>query len=174
MTQREIKTMATGGAIGFVLGTVLGIGIAGNPFGGDKTTEVTLSPIGPNGACVLGKSTQVRVGKSKQLTWEIENYCTDGAKLVSVGNFRRDQAPVAAPDCADAGPDYPFSDANLATRTSKLEPAEAEGDGDVDPTEGRIKLKVKGRNELGDEELIYHFDVCLDGRKVDPMLVIER
>ena len=47
-------------------------------------------------------------------------------------------------------------------------------DGSIVPKRGRIKLKVKGRTELGENELTYYYDLCLDGRKADPVLVIER
>ena len=175
MTQRDLVKVATGVVIGAAIVVAVGMAFGWNPFSGDKKTEVTWSPVGPSGACVLGKSTHVRVGKGRQLSWEIKNYCTDGAKIVSVGNFRRSGTAATTDDCADAGADFPFSDpTTLATRTSTLEAAEAESNGEVDPTEGRIKLKVKGRPDLGDTELVYQFDICLDGRKVDPMLVVER
>ena len=148
--------------------------VFGFDWRGDRKTDVILSGIGTGGACELGKSSQVRVRKGKQLSWEIENYCTDGAKLVAVGNFRKDPALAVPQDCAEPGADYPFTDGNVATRTARLEAAEVEGDGEIDPTDARIKLKAKGRNELGDTELVYYFDVCLDGRKIDPKLVIER
>jgi hypothetical protein len=112
--------------------------------------------------------------KGKQLKWHIANFCPDETRTVTVGNFRTASAPSTASDCSGAGTDYPFDDATLAARTSTLDPATQKSNGSPDPSKGQIKLKAKSRDDLGENELIYHFDVCLDGTKTDPMLVFER
>ena len=172
MAQRDYVTIAGGVVVGVVLGAVLGIGFLGKDVFGNTNTEVTLSMV--DGACTLGKATQIRMHKGKQLKWEIENYCPEATRTVTVGNFRTTSAASAAGDCQAAGPDYPFDDAALAARTGTLEPARPKSNGGVDPSEGRIQLQAKSRDDLGEDELIYYFDICLDGAKADPMLVFER
>lgn len=173
MTQPDVVKVAGGVVIGAVV-VALVMAMDFNPFAGrDKQTEVTLSPRGAyGGACELGKATLVRVGKSRQLSWEIANYCTDREQVVSVGNFRKTPEPVQATNCDNIGTDYPFED--TTGRSTTIAAATADKDGNVDPESGRIKLKVKGRNDLGETPLTYYFDVCLNGTKADPVLVIER
>lgn len=172
MTQPDVVKVAGGTVVGLVIGALLFAGVSPFRGGGDEETEITLSPIGAGNACVLGKSTQIRVRKSKHVTWEIRNYCTDGDKVVWVGNFRKTEAPVGANNCESPGADYPFTEADR--RSATLKAASMDDDGSVDPTEESIKLKVKDKKDLGETELVYYFDVCLGDRKADPVLVIER
>lgn len=172
MTQSDYMRIAAGVVIGFVAAAVLGIGFLGKDVFGNTNTEVTLSSV--DGACTLGKATHLRMRKGKHLKWDIENYCPDETRTVTVGNFRTTSAASTASDCQAAGTDYPFDDAALAARTSTLDPATPKSNGGVDPSKGRIKLKAKSGDDLGENELIYYFDVCLDGTKTDPMLIFER
>lgn len=167
MTQRLVAAVAAGIAVGIALAVVFG----GSWFGaGDSDTDVTLSTV--SGKCETGKATLVRVRQSKNLKWEIENYCTEGEKVVMVGNFRTAQGPSGAANCSAAGPQYPFVDGAEALRTATLAAAQQDSDGSIDPTTGDIKLKAKGRDDL--QDTTYYFDLCVNGAIVDPMLVVER
>lgn len=165
MTQRDWTMMIAGGAvIGLVAAVPLGAGVFGVNLWGDTETEVALYAPGGGGPCTLGKAPYVRAKKGKKVIWEIANHCEGADKVVSVGNFRAASGPSSARDCRDAGADYPFTDADLAARTATV------GAG----REGDIKLKVKGRGDLGETEMTVYFDICLDGQKADPELMIER
>lgn len=168
MTQRLLIAAAAGIAVGIAIGAAF----AGSLFGiGDRSTDVMLSSV--NGACTTGKATLVRVRESKHLTWKIENYCTDTEKIVMVGNFRTSQGPSGATNCDAAGPQYPFDDQDPARRTATLAAAQQDGY-DIDPSEGRIKLKAKGKDDLDSKDPTYYFDLCVNGAIVDPMLIVER
>lgn len=170
MKQRLLVAVAAGIAVGMGLAVVFG----GTLFGaGDTDTDVTLSTV--NGKCETGKATLVRVRHSKNLTWKIENYCTDGEKTVMVGNFRTAQGPSGANNCSAAGPQFPFADEyqDQARRTATLAAAEQDSDGSIDSTKGDIKLKVKGRDDLP-QDTTYYFDLCVNGAVIDPLLIIER
>ena len=176
MVQRDLVKVALGVVVGAALVAAVGVALGVIPSRGQKTTEVTLSSEGQNGPCGLGKATLVRVGKSKHLVWDVTNYCTDGPKTVSVGNFSRTAPGTDKPlNCDNPGPDYPFAAENPnPPRSVEIPAAEINSDGSIDPKEGEIKLKVKSRGELGQEEILYYFDVCLNGEAKDPKLVIER
>jgi hypothetical protein len=164
MTQRDWVKIAGGVVIGLAVAALLGAGLFGFNVMGDTETEVTLYAPGDGGPCTLGKAPYVRAKKGKKVIWEIVNHCEGADKVVSVGNFRKASGPSGANDCSDAGADYPFKDAALSTRMATVASG---GDGD-------ITLKVKGRGDLGDEAMTVYFDICLDGRKADPELMIER
>lgn len=177
MTQRDLAKIAGGFLIGIAAAAVV-MGVFGPIFGGaDTQTDVTLSMI--DGKCEMGKATHVRVRQDKHLIWKISNYCTDGTKTVSVGNFRRIQGgPAATPAasaqgaCTEAGADYPFTPSG--ERSKELAAAGKESNGRIDPTKGTIKLRAQ--KLLGDDEepRLYAFDVCLGGVKQDPSLIFER
>ena len=169
MRQRLLVAVAAGIAVGMALAVVFG----GNLLGaGDTNTDITLSMV--NGKCQAGKATLVRVRQSKNLKWEIENYCTDQPQAVVVGNFRTAQGPSGANNCSAAGPQFPFDDADqdLTRRTANLPVAQPDSDGSIDATTADIKLKVKANNNQ--QPTTYYFDVCVNGAIVDPMLLIER
>lgn len=172
MTQRDWTRIGVGTMAGFALAALLGVVLLDVNLRGDVRTDVTLSTF--DGTCTLGKATLVRAKKGKQVIWRIANYCADAAKTVTVGNFRRTDGSSGPADCSAPGADYPFTDASLAARTGTVDPAEQDDDGSYDPSDGRIALKMKDRGDLGDEELTYHFDICLDGARSDPMLAVER
>ncbi|MEX2272201.1 MAG: hypothetical protein WD690_12045 [Vicinamibacterales bacterium] len=168
MTQHDWVRIATGAVIGIALGAVLGAGVLGMNFGGDTETDVTVSVF--DGKCTLGKADRVVVKRDKQLIWEIENYCIDGPKTVMVGNFQK-QGPSTGTNCSNPGPDYPFTDASEDARTETVKAGQQKGNLSIDPSDGKIKLKAKdGDAVLGK----YYFDICLDGQKVDPELMMER
>lgn len=169
MTQRLLVAVAAGLAVGLALGVVFGIGWPGSK---DTRSGVTLTEV--NGTCEAGKATLVRVRQSKQLKWEVENYCTSGEQIVMVGNFRTAQGPSGASNCSAAGPQFPFVDADPALRTATLAAAQKDGDGRIDGTGADIKLKAKPSNELDPNVSTYYFDLCVNGTIVDPMLVVER
>lgn len=181
MNRNDLVKVAAGVVVGVAVAAVV-LGATGRNIWGNTDTDVTLTSVA--GGCELGKATQVRVRKGKDLTWKIKNFCADGTdKIVSVGNFRLATASGAgAPGtsgtsttdaCADPGPDYPFTDASV--RTATLKAPERDGDGNVDdPTKGKITLKLKGSDVLGKNEMVLSFDICLDRRSADPTLVIER
>lgn len=169
MTQRLLVAVAAGLAVGLALGVVFGIGWPGSK---DTDTGVTLTEV--NGTCEAGKATLVRVRQSKQLKWEVENYCTGGQQVVMVGNFRTAQGPSGATNCSAAGPQFPFVDPDPALRTATLAAAQQDGDGRIDGTGADIKLKAKNRDDLDPQVSTYYFDLCVNGTVVDPMLVVER
>ena len=167
MKQRSLVAVGAGIAVGIGLAVVFGLL---SPRSRDTDTDVTLSPVG--GKCEAGKANLVRVRHSKNLKWEIANYCTD-SQQVMVGNFRTDKdRGTGITNCTAAGPQYPFADDSATLRTADLGAATQGGDG-VEPTEKDINLKVKGRDELP-QGTIYYFDLCVNGAIVDPMLIIER
>lgn len=172
MTQRDAAKIAGGVAIGIAVAVLLGVGVFGVNLSGDTKTDVTLSTI--EGACVLGKATHVRVHKGKQLIWEIENHCPGASRTISVGNFRVASGPSTANDCSNAGPDYPFADSDFTKRSSTVDAATQKSNGSYKSSDGKIKIKAKGRGDLGESEMTYYFDICLDGTKADPTLVMER
>lgn len=169
MKQRLLIAVAAGIAVGMGLAVVFGASLFG---AGDTNTDITLSAI--NGKCQAGKATLVRVRQSKNLKWEIENYCTDQPQAVVVGNFRTTQGASGAANCDAAGPQFPFDDADkdLPRRTANLPAAQPDSDGSIDATKADIKLKVKGNN--AQQPTLYYFDVCVNGTIVDPMLMVER
>ncbi len=164
MTQRDYVRIAGGVVIGLVLAALLGAGLFGVNLWGDTETDVSLYMPGAGGGCTLDKAQYVRTKKGKKVVWEIANNCEGDDKVVIVGNFRKASGPSGANDCSDAGADYPFTDASQAKRTATVA---AGGNGD-------IELKVKGRGDLGESALTLYFDICLDGQKADPELMIER
>lgn len=164
MTQRDVVKIAGGIVVGIVLAALLGAGLFGVNLGGNTETTVTLWVPGSEGPCKLGKAEYVRAKKGKRVIWEIENYCPGGPRTVTLGNFRTTSGPSGADTCDDAGADYPFTSANLQQRTAAVAP----------DSDGEISLTVKGRGDLGENELTYYFDICLDGVKADPMLEIAR
>ena len=164
MTQRDWVRVAAGVVVGLIVAALLGAGLFGVNWFGDTETDVALYTPGAGGPCTLGKAQYVRTEKGKRVIWEIANHCEGADKVVTVGNFRQAAGPSSANDCRDAGSDYPFTDADLARRTATVSSG---GEGD-------ISLKVKGRGDLGEAALTVYFDICLDGRKTDPELMIER
>ncbi len=173
MTQSDFVKVVVGVVIGVAVATVVSMGVFG--FGDNKKTEVTLSAHGQTGECEVTKAMLIRgVHKGAKLSWEIENYCPEGERTIVVGNFRTDSAPSTAANCDAAGAAYPFTDGSLNARSRTLRPAETKSNGGIKPSDGKIELKVKDRNELGDNELTYHFDICLGGTKTDPTLLVER
>lgn len=168
MTQSELTRLAIVVAISAVIAAGLGAAFGGGLFGsGDTETGVTLSAV--NGTCTIGKANIVVVRKDKQLVFELENYCTDGPKTVAVGNFQKN-APSTATNCSQAGSDYPFTDSSEAARKKEVDAAKRGSDQSIDPSDAKFKLKAQGESFAG----TYYFDICLDGTKVDPMLIVER
>jgi len=164
MTQRDVVKIAGGVIVGLVIAALLGAGVFGVNLWGDTETEVALYMPGAGGDCTLDKAQYVRTKKDKKVIWEIANHCPGADRIVTVGNFRKASGPSNANDCSDPGADYPFKESDLSKRMATVP-----SDGNRD-----IKLKVKGRDELGEEALTVYFDICLDGRKADPELVIAR
>lgn len=164
MTQRDVVRIAGGAVAGFAIAALLGAGVFGWNVWGDTETDVALYTPGTGGPCTLAKAQYVRTKKGKHVIWEVANHCEGADRIVTVGNFRKASGPSGANDCSNPGADYPFTNSDLSKRTATV-PA----DGDRD-----IKLKVKGRGDLGDQALIVYFDICMDGQVVDPELMIER
>lgn len=164
MTQRDWVKIAGGVVVGLVAAALLGAGLFGFNFMGDMTTEVVLYTPAAGGECTIAKAQYVRAKKGKKVVWEITNYCEGADKVVSVGNFRRSSGPSGATGCTSEGADYPFTDPDLKKRTATV-PSGHERD---------IDLKVKGSKDLGDDAMTVYFDICLEGRTLDPELMIER
>jgi hypothetical protein len=173
MAARDVALLASGVIVGAAVAGAIGFGLDWNLFG-DTTTAIDLRV--DSGACtVTGKQTEVQVKKNRKLTFRVKNHC-DATVTVAVGNFRTSVA-AANTDCQNAtegGATSPFTQDDEARRT-----AEDIGPGsDDDPTEKKIELKVKKREELGNDQLTYYFGICLgkrpDQRVVDPRLIIER
>lgn len=173
MTQRDLIRFIGGFVIGAAGVLLLAIVAFDIDFWGDTTSTITLAMTGPNGACEIGKETLIRAKKGKSVSWKIHNYCTgEQPRTVSVGNFRTG-ASGGGSGCSAAGPDFPFTDAD-GDRSRSVDPAETRGDGSVKPSRGTLKLHSKGRDQLGEQELTYHYDICLDGVIADPLLIYER
>lgn len=140
----------------------------------DVETPITIRKTAtePKRCAVSSKEGVVRVHKDKWLELKFSNYCDEGV-TAAVGNFRTAQNPPGLPaDCSNpyfggATPIFRESDpSDFKTMIDSGDPSHAKTK--------KIKLKVKNRGELGNDELIYYYDVCIDGAKHDPQLVIER
>lgn len=138
----------------------------------DVDTPIVLFP--QDSTCGLSAKQQtVTAHPDKWLKFEIVSYC--GSKqVVVVGNFRTVETPSPAPaNCDNAmhGDAPPiFQQDDLRRRTAELD-AGSPGD----PEDEDIKLKLKKDADLpGKGTLTYYFDVCLNGTKADPRLLVER
>lgn len=178
MATRREQAMLVGGLLGgaalAVLVAVVGFGV--DP-GGNTRSTITLRPQGPNSSCIItGKETEISVGKNKKLTWEVVNHCPT-IQTVGVGNLRAPTDISIANDCAAAVHGTvvsPFREDTLADRQVEVPAKPAL---DRRPGAKKLELKVKpknGDNGLPDEELTYIFDICLEGRKADPRLIVTR
>jgi hypothetical protein len=177
MAQNDL--VKVGGAL--VIGAVIAVAAVSVAFDltwpWEKETDVTLSvPMGGSG-CVLGKETAVRVKRNRTLVWKIRNYCTDGAKMVIVGNVRTTSAPPAG-DCSAATSgtvDYPFTEQGLSERSQAVEAGEKKSNGSIDPGDAKLRLKVRNLNiPDNDPSVTYYYDICLGDQKSDPRLEVER
>ena len=170
MSQRNVASLVGGLAAGAAAAAIAIIVMVGNPFSGDRETDVTLSATDAQAACELAKATGVRVRQDKHLIWRVENYCTSAGQTVTVGDFRNDGDPAAPGGCADAGPHFPFG---AGERSVTLGPAEQQSNGAIRPTKGVIKLKA---NMLPGNEPTrkYLYSICLGGTPADPWVIVER
>lgn len=164
------------GAIVFAAGSACAaqqMGMKGQPR--DVGTPIILLPSGEPAACTITfKQPSITSHADKWIDFDVISYC-DSAQTVMVGNFRTEENPSGAPtNCTNAM--YPAATASIfrqddaARRTANLAAA-APGETEDDD----IRLKLKSSTELpGSGTLTYFFDICLNGTKVDPRLVIER
>jgi hypothetical protein len=164
MAARGTTLLAGGVVVGAAIGLAIGgMATSNRDIFGNTTTDVVL--MAPNGPCELGKETIIVVQKNKQITWHVKNGCAQ-AQTVVVGNFRT----VAQTDNGNCdqptagGATSPFQQDDLARRTMTVGPGD----------DGDIKLKVKSREALGDNQLTYYYSFCLGQTVVDPTLIIER
>lgn len=169
MTQRDLVKLAGAAVVGLAAGLVLAVTVWDAKLLGGRDTRVTLS-LDASGACTLGKETKVRARMSENMTWKIENYCPGEQRTVAVGNFRLSQGPPTPANCTAAGADYPFA---AGARDVVVDPGDASGR-NVKPAKAKLTLKALGPNELGEAPRVYFFDICLDGTKADPELMMER
>lgn len=178
MTTVREKAMLVGGLLGgSVLALLLAVVAFDTDIWGNTRSTITLRPDGPSSSCIVtGKETEITVGKNKKLTWNVVNHCPQ-IQTVSVGNFRAATEVSVANDCASpvlGTTPYPFTKDTLADRQVEIPARPATN---PNPGQKKLELKVKprdGDNGLPDRELIYVFDICLEGRKADPRLVVER
>lgn len=141
----------------------------------DVASPIILLPSGEPAACTISfKQPSITSHADKWIDLDVISYC-GSAQTVMVGNFRTDENPSGLPtNCTNAM--YPattpsiFQQDDARRRTANL-PAAAPGEAEDD----NIKLKIKSGTELpGSGTLTYYFDICLNGTKADPRLVIER
>lgn len=164
MARRE-RLMLMGGLIGGILvGVIAGAALFETDLFGNTTTRVTLRPeTGKD--CVIGKETRIEVTQGKRLTWKISNQCA-ARQAVMVGNFRTEEDPGDLPaDCRQAtfgGAEYPFTESSEEARSRQV------GTADSAP------IKLKARSDLGEGERLYFFDICVNGAKQDPRLIVQR
>jgi hypothetical protein len=178
MATRREQALLVGGLLGGAAVTLL-VAVVG--FGldlwGNTSSTITLRPEGQDGACVItGKETEITVGKNKKLTWKVVNHCPR-VQTLAVGNFRDPTEVSVVNDCAApvlGNVPSPFRQDALADRQVEIP---ARPPTNPRPGEKKLELKVKPRNGDGglpDRELTYIFDICLEGRKVDPRLIVQR
>lgn len=118
---------------------------------------------------VSAKQTQVTAHQDKWLEFEVVNYC-DSPQVVMVGNFHDPKgASVPTTDCQNAG-ERIFQQDDERRRTANLPAGSAS-----DPEDGQIRLKIRKEADLPRPlPLESAFDVCLNGVKADPVLVVRR
>lgn len=149
-------------AVGLTAGIVGAIRGFGKDFWGNTESTITLRQPGGGACTITGKETEVSVKKNKKLTWKVINHCAT-TQTVSLGNFRT-PAVGTQTNCTSAtegGATWPFQGADgAADREVTVDPAD---DGDI---EQRAK-------DLGSSPVEFHFDICLGGTKVDPLLVVD-
>ena len=162
-----------------LVGLAAGVGAAacathqvGSMGARDVESPITLRPAPKTGDCTLTAKEPFIIGNpDKWVRLKIGNYCSRPQEIV-VGNFR--PAGASGPDVTDcrtamhSGAPAIFQQDDLRRRTADLGPGSPS-----DPNEEKINLKLKKSADLptGDE---YDFDVCLNGKKADPRLIIER
>ena len=104
------------------------------------------------------------------------NHCPR-VQTLAVGNFRDPTEVSVVNDCAApvlGNVPSPFRQDALADRQVEIP---ARPPTNPRPGEKKLELNVKPRNGDGglpDRELTYIFDICLEGRKVDPRLIVQR
>jgi hypothetical protein len=180
MATRREQALLVGGLLGgaavMLLVAVVGFGL---DLWGNTSSTITLRPEGQDGACAItGKETEITVGKNKKLTWKVVNHCPR-VQTLAVGNFRDpNEVSVSVVDqCADpvlGKALSPFRQDALADRQVEIP---ARPPTNPRPGEKKLELKVKPRNGDGglpDRELTYIFDICLEGKRVDPRLIVQR
>jgi len=140
----------------------------------DVETPITIrrAVAEPKKCIVTSKEADVRVHKDKWLEVKFSNYCDDEV-TAAVGNFRTSENPPGVPaDCANpyfGGPTPIFRETDPNDFKTRIGAGSSSH-----PKSEKIKLKVRTRGELGEKELVYYFDVCIDGTKqTDPRLIIE-
>jgi hypothetical protein len=172
MMMRDSRWLARLGVTGLV---VLGGCAASYQMGGsqvsDAETSIILYPSGST--CEMTwKAPTIRGKSDKRLDFEVLNHC-GATQTVMVGNFRpKDQASSSNNcDTAREGIEPIFKKDDPSTRTAMV-PA---GNLSV-PMRRKIRLKFLKGSELPgtDPTLELDFDVCLNGAKADPRLIIER
>jgi hypothetical protein len=159
------------------MAAVAGPACATNPKMGEQTAQDVESPIilfpAASGCGLSAKEPSITAHPDKRLEFEVSNYCGEPQKLV-VGNFRTVESPSPAPaDCnapTHGGAPSVFQQDDLLRRTADLG-----GGSPGHPTHTKIKLKIKKNADLpGTDPLTYYFDVCLNGVKADPRLIVQR
>jgi hypothetical protein len=143
---------------------------------GERDVEAPITIRGtsadPKACVVTSKEGEIRAHKGRSLKFRFANYC-EADIVVAVGNFRTEPNPSPAPGNCDK----PYSE-GLPPIFRETDPEEFKDDidaGEPDrPEIGRIHLHVRDRTELGDKELTYYFDVCINRViQKDPRLIIE-
>lgn len=137
----------------------------------DVESPMILFPTESGGCALNAKEPSVTAHPDKRLDFEVASYCSS-AQTVVVGNFRTAESP-SADGCDNAtygGAPSVFQHDDLPRRTAQL------GAGSPGhPTHAKIKLKIKKDADLpGEGPLTYYFDVCLNGAKADPRLIVQR
>jgi hypothetical protein len=137
----------------------------------DAETSIILYP--SDSTCeVTWKAPTIRGKSDKRLDFEVLNHC-GATQTVVVGNFRPAGQASSATNCDTAleGSGAIFRDDSLATRTATVNA----GNLSV-PMRRKIRLKFLKASQLPgtDPTIELDFDVCLNGAKTDPRLIIER
>lgn len=127
----------------------------------DKSLKLEMS----GGNCTITTAPadkDVRVGKNKKITWNVQNLC-NSPQLVLVGNFRPTQPDGGILDCK-AGvieTTWPFKNLDQSVRQVFVPASETQS----------LTLK-EAKNDTGNT-LTFYFDICMAGKKVDPRLDID-
>jgi hypothetical protein len=163
------------GITGFAAASACAFHRVGSMGERDVETPVTIrgTSADPKKCVVTSKEAEVRVHKDKWFELKFSNYCESPA-TASVGNFRTTENPSGLPAHCDSP--Y-FGNPTAIFRETDPQDFKVRIDEGMPnrPDSEKIKLKVKTRGELGNEQLVYYFDICVDGvKQTDPRIIIER
>ena len=129
---------------------------------GDKDTEIQLSG---NPCAVASKEAEFHVGKGKKVKWTITNGC-DGqdSQIIVIGNFRENEGTTVNNCLAGVTErEWPFNPEDQSLKTVYV----AKGGTAV------IDLKGAKNTKTGNTAQPYFFDICIEGKKADPKMIVD-